>query len=208
MAKFPEPPPTKELAEIPPDVRVLPARTALFRLYFRGGKHPTSWNGFRSFGPLESSRFDHHSPPRREQERRILYAAAGLETCLAEVYQERRLIDRKYKEPWLVGFHLRSELVLLDLSGRWPTRAGASMAINSGPRPRAQRWSRAIHAAYPGIQGLYYPSSMYGEGHCLALYERAEPSIPALPVLHRSLDHPALLPWLEGVAEDIGYDID
>jgi hypothetical protein len=206
LAKFPEPPPATELAKIPPAVRVLPAGTALFRLYFRGGKHPGFWNTFRSFGPLES-RFDHQLPPRREQGRGILYAAENLPTCLAEVFQERRLIDRKTREPWLAGFELSSELVLLDLTGRWPTRAGASMAINSGPRLRAQRWSREIYAAYPEIQGLYYPSSMYGEGHCLALYEKAGTSIPGLPVLHRPLNHPGLLLLLGRTAEDIGYDI-
>jgi len=32
------------------------------------------------------------------------------------------------------------------------------MAIGTGPRPRAQRWSRAIYDAYPDLDGLYYLS--------------------------------------------------
>lgn len=41
-------------------------------------------------------------------------------------------------EPWVVGFELELDLVALDLSGLWPTRAGASMAIATGRRDTAQ----------------------------------------------------------------------
>ena len=205
MAKFPEPPPATELAKIAPAIRSLPAGTLLWRLYFGRGKHPVSWNSFRSYGPVENSRFDHQISP--GEGRSILYAAEHLGTCLAEVFQKDRVIDRTARGPYLVGFYLASDVALLDLTGLWPTRAGASMAINTGPRARSRRWSRAFYDAFPGIQGLYYPSSMYGNRPSLALYERAASSMPELPVFHRSLADPALRPVLGRTAEDIGYDI-
>lgn len=184
----------------------MPAGSVLWRLYFRGGRHPTFWNAFRAFGPTRG-RFDHQIPPPRLQLRRIFYCAESGPTCLAEVFQDLRVIDRAARDPWLVGFETRSPLLLLDLSGTWPTRAGASMALSSGPRPRAQRWSRTFYEAYPEIQGLYYPSSMHANRPAIALYERAVDSIPPMPIFHRPLIDPALLPVLTRVARDLGYGL-
>ncbi len=205
MAKFPEPPPTNRLAAIAPEVHTLAAGTRLWRIYFRGGRHPTFWDTFRSFGPT-GSRFDHHQPT-RAQKRSILYGALMGPTCLAEVFQQTRVIDRVASDPWLVGFDLKASLDLLDLTGIWPTRAGASMAIASGQRPRARRWSRAIYVAYPQLQGLYYPSSMSANQPAVALYERALPAVPAKPVFHRPLVDPALRGILGTSAKEMGYGL-
>jgi hypothetical protein len=206
MPKFPEPPPAADLARIPADWQELPAGAVLWRIYFRGGRHPTFWNFFRAYGPT-SSRFDHHLPPPRAQERSILYAGEQGPTALAEVFQEARLVDRTAREPWLVGFALRRPLALLDLTGTWPTRAGASMALASGSRPRARRWSQAIYEAYPEAAGLYYPSSMHANRPAIVLYERAQPAIPSAPVFNRPLADPALLPVLGQVALGLGYGL-
>jgi len=136
-----------------------------------------------------------------------LYAATHGPTCFAEVFQDTRVIDRTAKDPWLAGFGLRRSVRLLNLTGSWPTRAGASMAINTGPRPRAQRWSRAIYEAYPKGQGLAYPSSMYGNFPAVALYERGLPALPPAPIFHRPLRDPALLPVLKRVARELGYGL-
>jgi hypothetical protein len=207
LPKFPEPPPAAELAAVPPEVKVLPPGALLWRIYFRGGKHPTLWNVFRTFGPSRLGRFDHHAAPARMQERAILYAAEQGATCLAEVFQDTRVIDRAARDPWLVAFALGAPVPLLDLTGAWPTRAGASMAIASGPRPRAQRWSRAVYDAYPAITGLLYPSSMHGNRPAVVLYERAAPALPAAPSFHRPLLDPGLLPILNQTARDLGYGL-
>jgi len=136
-----------------------------------------------------------------------LYAAVHGPTCFAEVFQDTRVIDRVAKDPWLAGFALQLSLKLLDLSGSWPTRAGASMAINTGPRPRAQRWSRAIYEAYSNGQGLHYPSSMHRNSPVIALYERGLPALPPVPIFHRPLRDPALLSVLKQVARDLGYGL-
>lgn len=195
-----------DLEKVSPDLRSLSAGTVLWRLYFRGGGHPTFWNTFRAFGPTRS-RFDHQVPPFKLQVRRILYAAEEGPTCLAEVFQNTRVIDRAAHDPWLVGFELAEAVDLLDLTGSWPTRAGASMAVSSGPRPRAQRWSRTIYEAYPAVQGLYYPSSMHGNRPSMALWERAVSAVPSIPLFHRPLVDPALLPVLSRVAKDLGYGL-
>ncbi len=203
---FPEPPDVATLAVVPADLITLPPGTELWRIYARGGPHPVLWNAFRSFGPT-LSRFDHHFEPPRIQDRAVLYCATAGPTCLAEVYQDTRIIDRAAHDPWLVAFEIAEPLVLLDLGGSWPTRAGASQAIASGPRSRAQRWARVIHEAYPHIQGLQYPSSMHGGMPCLAVWERGMGAMPANPVFHRSLLDPALLTPLRNAAADLGYGL-
>ncbi|HWL84949.1 MAG TPA: RES family NAD+ phosphorylase, partial [Polyangiaceae bacterium] len=184
MAKFPEPPYVAELARHPPAVRIVAAGTMLWRIYFRSTAHHTKWNTFRRFGPT-GSRFDHHETPKRFQDRGIMYTASGGETCFAECFQSTRTIDVNRGRPALVAFALARDLELLDLTGDWPTQVGASMAINSGPRPRAQRWARAIYAAYPNLHGIWYASSMAANEPAQALFERATGSMPNSPTIHR-----------------------
>jgi len=202
VAKLPLPP---RPLDLPPEWTVLPAGKLLWRAFFRGGAHPVRWNDFRVFGPMAASRFDPHDPPPRLQGRGILYAADHGRTCLAEVFQETRVIDRADREPWLVGFRLNADLRLLDLTGLWPTRAGASMAICAGRRDRSRAWSRAIYEAYPGAGGLIYPSSMYAHQPAVALYERARPALPGGPAFHRPLSDPALHTVLRNAAAELGY---
>ncbi|MBI5445940.1 MAG: RES family NAD+ phosphorylase [Deltaproteobacteria bacterium] len=211
MPKLGEPPAPSELARVEPDVKVVEAGTELWRIYFRGGRHPTLWSEFRAFGPTDA-RFDHHlSTPDGEaglQERAILYASTHVVTCVAEVFQRSRIINRLRGNPWIVGFALKSSLVLLDLTGRWPTRTGrASAAINVGSRARARRWSQAIYEAYPNVQGLYYASSMNALSPCLALYERARAAgaMPERPSFHRSLSDPTWETVLKNAAADLSY---
>jgi hypothetical protein len=201
MAKFPEPP--APLAT-PAATTKLASATRLWRVYFTGGAHPVAWDEFRFFGPT-NARFDHHDLPPRVQTRGILYAAREPTTCLAEAFQATRVIHRARRAPWLVAFDLSRAVSLLDLTGTWPTRAGASMAIGSGQRPRARRWSRAIHAAYPAVEGLLYGSSMHANAPSVALYERARTAMPAAPVFHRALSDGALLPRLDAAAARLGY---
>jgi hypothetical protein len=207
MPKFPEPPPIEVLIGRGPRLATIPTDTIIWRIYFRGSSHPATWSQFRRFGPLESARFDHHDPPPQEQRRGVLYAAMHGVTCIAEVFQSRRLIDRVDREPWLVGFHCSRPLHLLDITGSWITLAGASMAISSGNRARARRWSRAFYAAFPDIDGLLYPSSMHANEPCLLLYERAESTLHARPQFHRALSDAILTPTLGDAAHRLGYEL-
>ena len=210
MAKLPEPPNAAAMRGIPPDVKTLPAGTRLYRIYFRGGNHPAGWDRFRSFGPLPNARFDHHPEPPGIQVRAILYAAVwegAVATCVAEAFQETRLVDTRLRDPQLAAFSLAEEVPLLSLRDTWPTKAGASANINSGPRPRCQRWSRAIYEAYPDVCGLLYASSMNANRPAVALYERALRTLPGVPEFNRSLPDAALLIPLERIASNLGYDL-
>ena len=216
MPKFPEPPPVATLREIGPDVLTLEPQTALARIFFRGAEHPVVWDQFRFWGPA-NGRFDHHLPDAAGKPtvgpRGIFYAAGAggpgaLAVCLAEVFQETRIIDPLDRAPWFVVFRTARALDLLDLRGLWPTRAGASAAISSGSKARARRWSRAIHEAYPNIDGLAYPSSMGGGSDAYALYERALPALPARPRFHRALADPALAAPLLAAAAAINCGLD
>ena len=210
MAKLPEPPSAAEMRGISPDVKLLPAGTRLYRIYLRGGRHPGGWDHFRNFGPLPNARFDHHLEPPGDQERAILYAALwedAVATCVAEVFQETRLVDTRRHDPQLASFSLVEDVPLLSLRDRWPTRVGASANINSGPRPRSRRWSSTIYEAYPGISGLLYASSMNGNRPAVVLYERAARALPRVPDFNRPLSDAALLVPLERIATELGYDL-
>jgi hypothetical protein len=115
-------------------------------------------------------------------------------------------VDARAGEPWLAAFRLTSDVPVLSLRGDWPTRAGASMNMNSGPRPRCRKWSRAIHAAYPEVFGLHYASSMHANHEAVALYERGKGAMPARPEANMPLSHPGLESSLELFAHELGYD--
>jgi hypothetical protein len=181
-------------------------------VYFTAGPYPTRWNEFRRYGPI-NARFDHHLPDRvgqpREQERAILYCATSARTCFAEVFQETRRIDRARRAPWLAVFRLERDLALLDLSGTYPTRAGASMAINSGNRARARAWARAWYEAFPELHGIHYASSMHANDPAIALTDRAGQlaPLPRHPDFNRPLADDALLDVLKHAAARLGYGL-
>lgn len=202
------PPPSRlgDYAPRPSEILVLPAHTLLWRLYKRL-PHGTTWNTFRSHGPT-NSRFDHHlSPPDPDHERAILYAASDWRTCVAEVFQEDRLIDTHHHEPRLVAFTFASDIRLLDLDGPWPTRAKGSMAISSGDRQTARSWSRAIYATFPSIQGIHYNSAMNAGEPSYAFYERAQQDLAGSEKIDVPLNHPELTGRLKTLALTLGYDI-
>ena len=139
--------------------------------------------------------------------RGILYAAREIPAALVESFQGGRLIDRSHEAPWLVAFELELDTPLLDLRGAWPTRAGASQAIATGPHRRAQAWSREFYAAYPTLVGVAYPSAMAGGLTNVALFERAIDHLAARPRLHMPLNHPGLEPALNRMAATVNYDL-
>lgn len=188
------------------EVKAVDEGQLVWRVYRAGGRHPTTWNAFRTFGPVMTARFDHHEPPPHDDPGRgILYGAFDIAGALIEAFQDSRVVDRARREPWLVGFELAFDLIALDLRGAWPTRAGASQAISSGRRDVARGWSRAIYAAYPSIQALLYPSAMAGGSVNLALYERASHVVPTRPRFHAPLTHPGLLDPIARIAARDGY---
>lgn len=207
MAKLPWPPPS--LPAGPTGHTVVEGGERVWRVYRAGGRHPVSWDTFRTYGPIASGRFDHHLLPASDQpDRGILYGALhSAAAAIAEAFQDARTIDRTHEDPWLVGFELESDLVVLDLAGSWPTKAGASQAIATGRRDVAQAWSRSIYAAYRDINGLIYPSAMAGRAMNVAIYERGAATLPTRPVLNVPLSHPGLTRPINRIAATYGYDL-
>jgi len=210
MVKFPDAPGTAALAEIAPSVVTLPADSTLARVYYTSSARPLPWNELRSNGPL-NFRWDHQLPTvagePHEPARAVCYAARNAVTCLAEVFQATRRIDRVYQAPWLVVFNTLRPLSLLDLTGDFATRMSASTAMHSGSRVRARGWARDLYEAFPTVEGVLYSSSMHAGEPALALNERAlrAPLFPPHPEFHRALADDVLLDPLKHAAQALGY---
>jgi hypothetical protein len=210
VTKLPQPPGVVALGQIEPEILTLSPEVNLARIYFAGGLYPSRWNQFRRVGPA-AARWDHHvlSPNGdvTEQTRAILYCAPDVDTCAAEVFQATRRIDRTRDAPALVVFALRERVRLLNLHGTFATKIGASTAINSGPRARVRAWARELYDAYPHVQGIYYGSSMNGHAPAIALNERAQRAMPALPLFHRALNDDMLVDTLQRIALRLAYGL-
>ncbi len=197
------------------DTRTLRRGTTLYRVYRTRGVYPTGWDTLRDFGPT-SARFDPHPPPPHVQDRHVLYAAGSIATALAEAFGATRVIELSREGPYLAGFRLARPVRLLDLASEWPTRAGASQAINSGRKDSARAWARAIFEEYD-IDGFWYPSSMSGtarrgvdprhHGHAIVLFGAGRSALPTHPVLNLGLDHPAITAAIAEIAERFGYGL-
>ena len=204
MAKVPRNPDPARLATVEPEWFPESIDDPLWRIYFRGGAHPSRWNQFRSFGPTDA-RFDHHVEERNDSGRAVIYLAKSPVTCLAEVFQKTRTIHRSDRKPALVGFSLVYRPRLLDLTGSFTTRIGASMGLMTGPRSIGRTWARGLYDAYPAAQGIAYPSSMHANATAIVLNKRAADAIPELPDFHRSLDDAAMVTVLKNAARELGY---
>lgn len=210
MAKLPAPPSVAHLQTLHYPTKKLDTGDVLARISFLGGSRPARWNEFRYWGPA-GSRFDHHlrdaGGKPHLQKRGVLYAAETAQTCLAEVFQETRVVDVHNRLPYLAVWRLAAELVLLDLTGAFATRLGASTAIHSGPRARARSWAAALYDAYPDLDGIAYCSSMNGNAVSYAFNERAlnKKPFPPTPDSIRMLEDALIADLIDEAAEAVGY---
>lgn len=192
---------------------MIAAHTTLWRIHHQGGAHPTGWDQLRHYGPTPS-RFDHHPPPPRlHTDHGIVYLTVGARafvTAIAERFQDADgggigPIERRADVPALTAFDAATDLQVLDLTSGWTTRAGGNQAICSGPRPACQAWARAIHHAHGHhVHGLSWTSSVYGEGHCIAIWASADRVFPAEPRFSRDLADARLDTPLAVAAQTLG----
>jgi hypothetical protein len=180
---------------------------ALWRLHRTEGEYVVAWNKLRTYGPLPSMRWDPHpgTQPISGSEG-VLYAAADVETSLAEVYQTTRVIDTRAGAPTLTAWQPQRRLRLLDLSGTWLLRNTASAALLAAPRSICRRWARALYTTWPELDGLYVPSTLTGRPN-IVLWNAAADSIPAMPSFSRPLTHPLMWSITQAAAAEIGYRI-
>jgi RES domain len=192
------------------DLKVMKAGTRVTRIHALGGAHPIPWNEFRAWGPTKS-RFDHQPPPPKSHpSRRVLYVAhtrTAFTAALAEYFQDDGggilPLDLTRNRPTMTIFELERDLELLDLSSGWITRAGGNQAIASGKRSASRAWARSIYKTHPTIQGLIYPSSVWGPGRCAVLWERAQRCMPSNALASRPLDDPYLRRPIAQAAHDL-----
>ena len=206
MAKVPLHPNVDRLHSTDAEWHIVEPGDELWRVYFRSGAHPSRWNQFRTFGPTDA-RFDHQVEGQQRAGRSVMYLAASPVTCLAEVFQKTRTIHRTHRMPALTGFRVTSPLKLLDLTGAFPTRIGASMGLMSGARSVGRNWARALYAAFPDAQGFAYPSSMHGNAVAIVLNDRADSvgALPRAPGFHKALADASMMTLLKNAARELGH---
>ena len=136
-----------------------------------------------------------------------MYLAASPVTCLAEVFQKTRTIHRTHRMQALVGFAVTCSLRLLDLTGAFPTRIGASMERMSGARSVGRSWAKGLYVAFPEAHGLAYPSSMHGNAVAVVLNDRANSAraLPRSPGFHKALADASMTTLLKNASRELGY---
>lgn len=204
MAKLPAPPSAEHLQTFGPDLVAVARHSYLLRVHDTVGEHVVGWNRLRHYGPVARCRFDPHDPPPRSQGKAVSYLSLDLPTALAERFQETRVVNRLRGGPQLTVFRPRRTLRLLDLTGEWPVRAGASHVINTGRRDVCRAWARTINDAWPELDGLWHTSSMTGEP-AVTMFGPAADVFPDRPAFSEPLVHAGLAPWLAEACLQIGY---
>jgi hypothetical protein len=193
------------------DVVALPTSTRLVRVFVAAGAHQQRWNTFRHTGPLPHARFDPQPPPANGRpvtspDHGVLYFGLSVRTSIAEVFQASSIVDRSTRRPHLAVFAPTRPLRLLDLCGLWPTRAGASQEISSGPKDITQAWARTIRDAFPDLDGLWYRSSMDSGDPAVCLWDPpAGDSLPLTPEVLVPLDYPGLDLPLARICDSLNY---
>ncbi|UVS80200.1 RES family NAD+ phosphorylase [Actinokineospora sp. UTMC 2448] len=216
MSRLPQPPTPadlKTLLRIDEDVVAVHSGTHLVRVFAAAGAHRQRWNSFRFTGPLPHARFDPHplgpdAGPAHDSDHGVLYFGLTVRTSVAEVFQQTSVVDRKTRRPHLVIIRPRRTLRLLDLTGLWPTRVGASQEISSGNKTVTQAWARAIRQAHPDLDGVWYRSSMDGGEPAVCLWDPpAGNAMPAAPDLLLPLDYPGLDLPLARICDELNYTL-
>lgn len=212
MTRLPPPGALASSVDADADLRVVGPATRLVRIFYAGGAHPQRWNSFRRIGPLPHSYFDPHPPgedglPARHDEHGVLYFSLSVRTSIAEVFQATSVLDRQTRTPHLVALRPKRRMRLLDLTGDWPSRVGATPETWLGDPELSQAWARALRQALPELDGLYYLGTDDGNP-ALCLWDPPGSSgLPARPDTLHPLDHPGLDASLRRVCEELNYTL-
>jgi hypothetical protein len=80
--------------------------------------------------------------------------------------------------------------------------------MSSGPKDVTRAWARAIRAAYPELDGLWYRSSMDAGDPAICLWDPpAASALPDTPDVLLPLDHPGLDLPLGRICEELNYTL-
>lgn len=203
-SKNPQQPPLP-LTLQPGEVRL--CRDPLFRIHSTAGAHPMQWNDLREFGPMASMRWDPQpSPAGVHPGVGVAYVGTDVTTAFAEVFQSRRAINltpHRALSAWIPERHLR----LLDLTGLWPIKHGASASLHAAPKSTCRNWARSIHEQLgEQIDGLYAPSTMTLTP-MVVLYSGSATAFPVAPSFSRPLSHGAVRMLAIRAASALGWPV-
>lgn len=203
MAKNPRTPPGPLARE---DSDVVSFERPLWRVRATDGPYALPWNVLREYGPVSTMRWDPHpAPVRAHPGVGVGYAAPDLVTVIAEVFQKNRQVKRTGSLE-LVGWKPTRPLRLLDLTGSWLVRNGASHSLSSGPKSVCRAWSRQIHVTWPDLDGLLAPSTLTGRP-MVVLFAPAASAFPVAPAFARLLNDPGADRYLTPAARELGWRI-
>lgn len=198
------PPPLDELRALGVETRRLPQDTVLWRIHQTSSARAVPWNQLRTWGPVPTARWDPHPlPPGEHAPLGAAYLGLDVPTCLAEVFQLTRFVDVDAMAPYVTAFRSRVEVVVADLTGEWLLKAGGSAQLAFQHKDRTRAWARAIHVAWPHLDGLLAPSAVLG-GHDVAAVW-ATGVFPPAPELSVPLNSPAILSDIAVAAARIGF---
>jgi len=131
---------------------------------------------------------------------KVLYAADNFATAFAEAVvrdrfegKSRRFLYRPHLDQLCVAAIASGrELVMLDLRGSAAYELGVDTdASRARDHAAGQALSEAVHAAMPDVDAILFDSRLTS-GACVAIYERALPTLSANPPI--GLMQAALLP--------------
>jgi hypothetical protein len=131
---------------------------------------------------------------------KVLYAADNFATAFAEAIvrdrfqgKSRRFLYRPHLDQFCVAAVGSSrELLMLDLRGSAAFQLGVDTdASRARDHTAGQALSEAVHAAMPDVDAILFDSRLTS-GACVAIYERALPTLSANPPI--GLPRSALLP--------------
>lgn len=170
------------------DSDVLVEQPVLWRVHRTVGENVLAWSALRHWGPAVTMRFDPHPPPAGiHREIGVSYVALDLATAVVEVFQQQRVIDVAGGRPKATSWRPTRPLHLLDLTGDWALRNGASHSLVSGPRSTCRTWARAIAETWPDLDGLWSQSTLTGRTN-ITLWTPAADSFPTNPDFSEYLD--------------------
>lgn len=178
----------------------------LWRIHKTAGPHPSSWNEYRTYGPLKKMRWDPHPlPVGRRPGCGVIYASTDLRTAVAEVFQSAKRIDPYTGDPYATTFIPRVPLRLLEMyseDAAWLLRHDASHSLMHGPRSTCRNWARAVLDARR-VDGLWVQSTMTGRATTV-LFGPSSMKLPAWPRDTAPLSASHLLKALDDIATSLG----
>lgn len=183
------------------DEDVLVEQPLLWRIHRTVGDHVLPWSSLRHWGPAAAMRFDPHPPPPGEHPGvGVTYTALDVETAVTETFQQRRKIDIVDGRPKLTAWRPTRPLRLLDLTGDWALRNGASHSLASGPRATCRAWARAIAETWADVDGLRSQSTLTGRIN-VTLWTPAADTFPGSPEFSEYLEAAAIWAVLHKITQ-------